>query len=1188
TLSTRWDDPANFELFVSITDSITPALNESLRVVVIVNNLNEAPTVTGGAITVFTNTRAGTPIFQVTGNDPDRFDYPLFSIAAGNTGSAFAINTNTGQITAAAGFPTTVPAAPMVLTIRATDRATPALTTDSTVTVTILAAPAGYIPGGLTRTYFENITGNNVSNLTGNAKYPNSPDSEEFQTIFDAAEHGSNFGSTARAWLLPPATGNYTFWIASDDASVLRISTNATPASAVQRASSAGATGRYEYTKNASQQSAVIALTAGVPYYIEAQHKEGSGGDHLVVAWQGPGFSRQVISGAYMVPYLQNYAPRIAAQSFAVRRNSDVGTPIGTVNVTEINTQNRLGSYTITGGTAAVWCAIDANTGEISISNATFFAVAFGNTYTLTVRVADDANPSLTGTGTVTLNMLDPGALQITGIEQQFWTGISGNNVSALTADARYPNRPTQTRILTTFDSGADYAESYGSRIRAWVIPPTTGVYNFYVAGDDESQLRFTTGTNYATAAQVAYTTNASGRNAFTANATQKSAAFTLAAGQRYYIETRQKEGVGGDYIQVAWTGPGITTPTIIPASALAPYDYNLAPVWPTAPYGFTVKQGTPNGTLAGTPAATDADSTRLIYNIISGNTGGALAMNPYTGSLTVANKNALVPGTTLTLSLRVQDDGIGSRYPFKTATTTAVITIPRDFVIASPVSRTVNLPLGTGLEIEALGSGRAGATVAWTMVSGPGTVAFDPPAALTTGATFSAPGLYVIRGTETAAGASLVQDLTVQAEAVTGLPGGERIGVQTSIPSHTWTGGIWQLNAGGTGLAATTADSVYFINQPAGNTVTITARITAIQNVNGNNSIAGLMIRESAAADARSFFCGLTSLNGRRTILRTTAGLPAEIATSDTAAVTSPFAPTWLRITRSGNVFTAFTAPDVAGVPGTFTAFGTPQSFPMASTSFIGLAAGSGISATRGSSTFDNLTITPSLANLAPSVNAAGPSTLDLAAAATLDGTVSDDTRPAVPGAVTPLWKKISGPGTVTFTAGNAADTTATFSSSGTYQLRLTADDGDTRSFRALSVNVGSSPIESWRSLKFTTSAEDPLTAGDLADPDHDGLVNLLEYALGREPLTADNAAPTPDLATLPGGPYLRLTVARNPSATDVALTIETTATPDVAGSWTTEGTVVETNTADTLTVRTLAPLTTKSEQFLRLRVVH
>ncbi len=58
-----------------------------------------------------------------------------------------------------------------------------------------------------------------------------------------------------------------------------------------------GWTNALDYTKYTSQRSAEIELTAGNRYYFEIIHKEGYGGDHFSVAWEGPGFTREIISG---------------------------------------------------------------------------------------------------------------------------------------------------------------------------------------------------------------------------------------------------------------------------------------------------------------------------------------------------------------------------------------------------------------------------------------------------------------------------------------------------------------------------------------------------------------------------------------------------------------------------------------------------------------------------------------------------------------------------------------------------------------------------------------------------------------------------------------------------------------------------------------------------------------------------
>jgi PKD repeat protein len=76
------------------------------------------------------------------------------------------------------------------------------------------------------------------------------------------------------------------------------------------------------------------------------------------------------------------------------------------------------------------------------------------------------------------------------------------------------------------------------------------------------------------------------------------------------------------------------------------------------------------------------------------------------------------------------------------------------------------------------------------------------------------------------------------------------------------------------------------------------------------------------------------------------------------------------------------------------------------------------------------------------PVVNAGPDQSLTLPASANLDGTVTDDGLPNPPAAVTTLWSKVSGFGTVTFGNAAAVDTSASFSVAGTYVLRLTASD--------------------------------------------------------------------------------------------------------------------------------------------------
>ena len=92
---------------------------------------------------------------------------------------------------------------------------------------------------------------------------------------------------------------------------------------------------------------------------------------------------------------------------------------------------------------------------------------------------------------------------------------------------------------------------------------------------------------------------------------------------------------------------------------------------------------------------------------------------------------------------------------------------------------------------------------------------------------------------------------------------------------------------------------------------------------------------------------------------------------------------------------------------------------------------------------------------NQAPLVSAGLDQTITLPAAVSLDGAASDDGLPNPPASFTTGWSKVSGPGTVTFANASNVDTTAIFSTSGTYVLRLTANDSALTSSDDVTVTV-------------------------------------------------------------------------------------------------------------------------------------
>jgi len=146
--------------------------------------------------------------------------------------------------------------------------------------------------GSINYQRWNNISGSSVSNLTSNPNYPNNPSQTGTLTSLELPQNlGNNIGVRINGWICPPATGTYTFWIASDAAAELWLSTSDNPLLKVRIAFNTTATKYRQWNKATSQKSLPVALVAGVKYYVEVLTKESSGADHCSVGWAKPGQS---------------------------------------------------------------------------------------------------------------------------------------------------------------------------------------------------------------------------------------------------------------------------------------------------------------------------------------------------------------------------------------------------------------------------------------------------------------------------------------------------------------------------------------------------------------------------------------------------------------------------------------------------------------------------------------------------------------------------------------------------------------------------------------------------------------------------------------------------------------------------------------------------------------------------------
>lgn len=504
---------------------------------------------------------------------------------------------------------------------------------------------------------YSNIgAGGAVADLTNSAIFPNSPSSTNVITDYFDAPHdwADAYGTRMRAFVLPPVSGNYTFWIASDDNSVLFLSTDESPANKVQIASVAAWTGWREWAKEVNQKSALISLEAGRRYYLEALQKEGGGGDSLSIGWQLPGGSQELpIPATRGLPFTGVTArpPAILTQptnltvsdgrsaTFGVLVSDPVpvrygwqqgGIPVvgasNAICVLSSASTNLTGAQfrcvisnsvgAMTSAVATLTVLVDTNPPTLaSVANAGLSAVRVlfsepvesasatnrtnyslsGGVVITNASLASDRqsalltvsplNLSLTYTQTVS-NVRDASAARnviaanskivfrpvLPGIFREVFQGLSGSTIPDLTNSLNFPTNPTVAQLVTDFfESPPNVDDNYGQRWRGLLIPPVTGNYIFWIASDDASNLLLSSDEDPAHKTLIASVNAWTGYREWTKEANQKSSPIQLTAGRRYYVEALHKEGSGGDSLSVRWQLPDITMEEPIPAFRFVP-----------------------------------------------------------------------------------------------------------------------------------------------------------------------------------------------------------------------------------------------------------------------------------------------------------------------------------------------------------------------------------------------------------------------------------------------------------------------------------------------------------------------------------------------------------------------------------------------------------------------------------------
>jgi hypothetical protein len=409
--------------------------------------------------------------------------------------------------------------------------------------------------GSITREWWDNVGGTTISDIPTHQR----PSGTNELSLFECpTDWGDDYAQRVRGYLYPQTSGDYTFWIASDDASELWLSTDDAPNNKVKLCSVSGWVPSRAWDQNAEQKSAKIKLTAGHKYYIEALHKEGSGGDNLAVAWSGPDIKRDVIAGQYLAPYedkfcdlvLVDFVPTYASTenqyqfTFTVTNASSIATPKEIPFTVHIMLGDKVvcGSdlyYTDIAGwttfTGLIHEGVELQDGVHELTA----VVDLDNDVTET----DEANNYKSKIVMVGFRQPENPDDVVQGMYYEYFLGAWSElpDFDTLT--------PTATGVVDNFDiSPRTRDDNFAFRFLGYIQVPDDGEYTFYTASDDGSKL-------YIGDLEVVNNDGPHGVE-------EKSGSIPLKAGVHAITVTFFEAG-GGEDLFVSYEGPSVSKQNI-------------------------------------------------------------------------------------------------------------------------------------------------------------------------------------------------------------------------------------------------------------------------------------------------------------------------------------------------------------------------------------------------------------------------------------------------------------------------------------------------------------------------------------------------------------------------------------------------------------------------------------------------
>jgi hypothetical protein len=465
--------------------------------------------------------------------------------------------------------------------------------------VAVLTVPASgglAVPGRLRRDLFTGLTQPVASHfLTNVIEIGNVGPANAVNTFtsFEVPSAGANYGERVSGFFTPTNTGNFVFFLTSDDESRLYVSTNDQPSGKLLVAQEDGVSNPRDWYGGTSGNGSIpsqkrsdqwmpdpfnpppggapyatgIPMVAGNRYYIEATHWGSTPANHLGATYgtveevamgipapdEPSRFTNDVIS--YVTRPVNSFAITSQPADFTRFEGLPYSLRVTVTTDSEVTPayQWRKNGVPIPGQTA---------------SNYTAIAIVPDNGATFSVDIVIPGVIS-TNTTNATLTVIQ-GTFAEGILRREFWTNSSARGITRQIVGANaggFPD-PDYELFIDTLEIDENRGDNYVQRVSGFFVPPETDAYVFFVACDDDTDLYISTdqqpANKYLIAQETAWSNvrqwltangggNAAQKRSDQFNGGQFAAGIQLTQGQRYYIEMVHRENTGGDRVSATF-----------------------------------------------------------------------------------------------------------------------------------------------------------------------------------------------------------------------------------------------------------------------------------------------------------------------------------------------------------------------------------------------------------------------------------------------------------------------------------------------------------------------------------------------------------------------------------------------------------------------------------------------------------